>query len=354
MRVLVTGGAGFVGASVCLHLKREHPSWQVVAFDNLKRRGSELNLADLARWGVRFVHGDIRCREDLDAAGGFDVMVEASAEPSVLAGLDTDPSYVIQNNLHGSIHCFNLCRAHRADLVFLSTSRVYPISGIEGAAIEEADTRFRFAERQHLKGVSARGLSEELETEGARSFYGATKLASEILIREYSAFYGLRAAITRFGVIAGPRQMGKADQGIATYWLAAHHWQRPLRYIGFGGTGKQVRDFLHIDDATALIDRQVADIDTFNGKVYNAGGGIDNSASLRELTDHCRQVTGRTTDIGSEPATRPADLRIYVTDNTRITEETGWKPLRRLEDILADTHRWIRQHEHTLKDILIG
>ncbi len=354
MRVLVTGGAGFVGSSVCLRLRRSHPSCQVIAFDNLRRRGSELHLAELVRHGVRFVHGDIRCREDLDAVGGFDVMVEASAEPSVLAGIGTDPAHVIRNNLYGSIHCLDLCRAQGADLVFLSTSRVYPIARIEGAAIEEEETRFRFSDVQSTRGISAQGVSEALDTDGARSFYGATKLASELFIREYAAFYGLRAAVTRFGVIAGPRQLGKADQGIATYWLAAHHWRRPLRYIGFGGSGKQVRDYLHIDDATALIERQVLDIAAFDGRVFNAGGGIANSASLRELTDRCIRITGQRTEVGPEPEPRPADLRIYVTDNARITRETGWRPEKGLDDILSDIHRWIRSDEPTLKPFLHG
>ena len=102
MKILITGGAGFVGSSLCLALKRRYPSYTIVAFDNLKRRGSEMNLPDLYEHHIEFVHGDIRNEEDLDAVDGFDIMIEASAEPSVLAGLNSNPNYVIHNNLNGS------------------------------------------------------------------------------------------------------------------------------------------------------------------------------------------------------------------------------------------------------------
>ena len=282
MKIVVTGGAGFVGSTLCIQLKNKYPEYEIVAFDNLKRRGSELNLIDFQKLDISFIHGDIRNNEDLVALGSFDVLVEASAEPSVTAGLDSDPTYVINNNLYGSINCFNACLKHKAKLIFLSTSRVYPIEAIENAAFLEEETRFSFSAEQRIKGVSPKGISEELSLDGARSFYGTTKLSSEMFIQEYAAFYGLKAAITRFGVIAGPRQMGKTDQGVVTLWMAKHYWNQSLKYIGYGGTGKQVRDILHVDDLVELIDLQIHEIEKFSGKIYNVGGGLDNSASLLE------------------------------------------------------------------------
>ena len=98
MKIIVTGGAGFIGSSLCIKLKTKYPHYSIVAFDNLKRRGSELNLADFTRLNIEFIHGDIRNNEDLIAVGAFDVLIEASAEPSVLAGLNSDPTYIINNN----------------------------------------------------------------------------------------------------------------------------------------------------------------------------------------------------------------------------------------------------------------
>jgi CDP-paratose 2-epimerase len=352
MKILITGGAGFVGSAIGIKLREKYPSYSVVAFDNLKRRGSELNLIDLQKAGIAFVHGDIRNNEDLASAGDFDVLIEASAEPSVMAGLNSDPTYVINNNLYGSINCFNACLKQKAKLIFLSTSRVYPIDRIEHANFTEEETRFSFAENQTETGISKSGISEDLSLSGPRSFYGTTKLSSELFIQEYAAFYGLQSAITRFGVIAGPRQMGKTDQGVVTLWMAKHYWKQSLKYIGYGGTGKQVRDILHVDDLIELVDLQIHQIEKFTGKVYNAGGGLGCSASLLEMTRLCEKISGNTIDIASETENRPADLRMYITDNSRIQNEIGWTPKRSAEQIFTDIFHWIRQNESQLKPIL--
>jgi CDP-paratose 2-epimerase len=349
---LITGGAGFVGSNLCLQLKDKYPSYTIIAFDNLKRRGSELNLSAFRSKEIPFIHGDIRNAEDIAAVGEFDVLIEASAEPSVTAGLDSDPTYVINNNLYGSINCFNACLKYNAKLIFLSTSRVYPIATIEKALFTEEPTRFAFAEGQNSAGISPKGISEALSLDGARSFYGTTKLSSEMFIQEYSEFYGLKAAVTRFGVIAGPRQMGKTDQGVVTLWMAKHFWKQSLKYIGYGGTGKQVRDILHIDDLVDLVDLQIHHIEKFTGKIFNAGGGLENSASLLEMTLICEKITGNKIEISSESETRPADLRMYVTDNSMIEDQIGWKPKKSVEQVFADIYQWIKDNEKQLESIL--
>jgi CDP-paratose 2-epimerase len=352
LKILVTGGAGFVGSTLCIQLKQKYPAYTIIAFDNLKRRGSELNLIDFQKLGIVFIHGDIRNNEDIVAVGEFDILIEASAEPSVTAGLDSDPTYVINNNLYGSINCFNACLKNKAKLIFLSTSRVYPIETIEKANFIEEATRFSLDEEQIELGISEKGISEKLRLDGARSFYGTTKLSSEMFIQEYAAFYGLKAAVNRFGVIAGPRQMGKTDQGVVTLWMAKHYWKQSLKYIGYGGTGKQVRDILHVDDLVDLIDLQIHQIEKFEGKIYNVGGGLENSASLLEMTTICEKITGNKITIGSETETRPADLRMYITDNGLIEKEIGWKPKRNVEQVFKDIFVWIKNNEEQLESIL--
>ncbi|HLK19415.1 MAG TPA: NAD-dependent epimerase/dehydratase family protein [Bryobacteraceae bacterium] len=350
--VLVTGGAGFVGSSIALALKRQFPDLKLVALDNLHRRGSELNLPRLAAAGVRFVHGDIRSPGDLnDLTDPFDLIIECSAEPSAQAGYNGSPEYLIQTNLVGCFNCLELARRTRADFIFLSTSRVYPVEKLKALSIREEETRLVLEDRQPFPGASAAGVAEDFPLDGARSLYGMTKLSGELMVTEYAAAYGLRCVINRCGVIAGPWQMGKTDQGVVTYWMAAHYFRRELSYIGFGGKGKQVRDLLHIDDLALLLADQVADTDRYAGKLFNAGGGLSGSLSLRELTALCQRISGNTIPIGEQPETRPADVPIYITDHRRLTEFSGWRPTRKPEDILADTYKWIRENEQALKHL---
>ncbi|MFM7321551.1 MAG: NAD-dependent epimerase/dehydratase family protein [Armatimonadota bacterium] len=353
--VLITGGAGFIGSNLAIHLRLHFPDVRVVVLDNLKRRGSELNLPRLRSAGVRFVHGDIRATEDLEfpESDPFDLIVECSAEPSVLAGY-ARPSYVVDTNLVGTMHCLELARRHRSDLVFLSTSRVYPLGALRALKLHETETRFEIAADQEVPGAGPEGISEDFPLGGARSLYGATKLASELLLEEYRAAYGLRAVVNRCGVVAGPWQMGKVDQGVFSLWLLMHLFDRPLRYIGFGGQGKQVRDVLHVDDLCDLVVRQAGSIDRCDGAVWNVGGGRAASLSLRETTDLCRRITGKKSVVEGIDEERPGDLPVYITDHSRVTEAIGWSPRRSAEDVLTDLHDWAVPRLDTLRGILEG
>ena len=347
--VLITGGAGFVGANLAIALAERHADWRISAFDNLSRRGSELNLPRLRAAGVRFVHGDVRELEDLLAVDRVDAIVECSAEPSVLAGTGGGgTSYLVRTNLLGAYHCLELARRDDAQMVFLSTSRVYPVAAMEAAAWEEAPTRFEWSGEQALPGVSPEGIAEDFPLAGARTLYGTTKLAAEHLIEEYAAAFGLRAVVDRCGVIAGPWQMGKVDQGVFTYWLLAHHFGRPLGYIGYGGSGKQVRDLLHVDDLIDLIEEQLLDPDRWKGSVVNVGGGRVGSLSLLETTEICRELTGNRIDVQATSETRPGDLRIYLSDCRKLFGMTEWRPRRPPRQVLEDIHAWMRDHETTL------
>src|ERR1700684_3175216 len=244
-RILVTGGAGFVGSSVALALKRSHPQTLVTAFDNLHRRGSELNLSRLREGDVAFAHGDIRSLSDLiNLPEAPDLIVECSAEPSAQAGYGGSPEYLIDTNLIGCYHCLELARRVKADFVFISTSRVYPYRSLNALAFEERETRFELSEDQTVTGASALGVTEDFPLDGARSLYGMTKLAGELMVAEYADAYGIRCLIDRCGVLTGPWQMAKSDQGVLALWVAAHYFGRDLSYIGFDGSGRAGRDFL--------------------------------------------------------------------------------------------------------------
>lgn len=351
-RILVTGGAGFIGASLALGLAGRHPDWEVLALDNLRRRGSELNLPRLRAAGVGFYHGDVRELDDLLQVGDVDTLVECSAEPSVMAGVDGSPDYVFGANLIGAYNCLELARRARAQFLFLSTSRVYPVAPLEHLAYRETDTRFELEDEQPVHGASSRGIAESFPLEGARTLYGATKLSAELLIGEYAASYGLKTTIDRCGVVAGPWQMGKVDQGVFTYWMLAHHFQRPLSYIGFGGSGKQVRDLLHVEDLLDLVEEQLREPERWAGATVNVGGGRDCSLSLLESTELCCQITGNSVEVVAANEDRPSDIPIYISDCARLHELTDWRARREPAEILSDIHAWIAEHESALAGAL--
>ncbi|MFH1519945.1 MAG: NAD-dependent epimerase/dehydratase family protein, partial [Candidatus Omnitrophota bacterium] len=238
--ILITGGCGFIGSNLAVLLKAKYPSSKITSLDNLIRKGSELNVDRLQNNKIEFIKGDIRNESDLGSISNIDLLIECSAEPSVLAGYNESPRYIIDTNLIGTINCLELARKNKADVVFLSTSRVYPYDAINQLKVKEEASRFVWE-----KSRDGIGLDFPLFP-GVRSMYGATKLCSEILLNEYIAMYGLKGVTNRCGVVAGPWQFGKVDQGIFTFWMLKHYFKKPLSYIGFNGKGKQVRDLLHV------------------------------------------------------------------------------------------------------------
>lgn len=347
----MTGGAGFLGSAVALTLAGQ--GWEVVAVDDFSRPGSRLNVPRLRAGGVRVVEVDVRDAGALERLPGADAIVVAAAEPSVLAGVYESPERVISTNLNGALNCFEIARRGGGQVVFVSSSRVYPAETIRQIDLAERATRFELSREQTIPGVSLRGISEEFPLSGTRTIYGATKLSAELLLAEYAETYGLRTVIDRFGVVAGPWQMGHATQGIFTYWVLSHVFGRPLRYIGYGGTGKQVRDVLHVDDAASLIARQVAAPDRWAGGIYNIGGGADVNLSLREATEMCAEISGNVVAVSADPTERPGDIPIYISDMTALNAVTTWRPTRQPWAILEDIHRWALDHQAALRSALI-
>lgn len=355
MRVLVTGGAGFVGSRIVRAALETWPGAEVTAFDNLRRRGAELHAADLQRAGARFVHGDVRQGADLeDLEGAFDLIVDAAAEPSVHAGMSGSPRYVIDTNLGGTLNLLELARTRGGAVIFLSTSRVYAMSALRELDYAEGPTRFELRDGQPHRGASAAGIAEDFTTDGARTIYGASKLASELLVQEYVEAFGVRAVINRCGVLAGAGQFGRSEQGVIALWVASHALGLPLRYIGYGGTGKQVRDILHPLDLFDLIQLQLERVDGLSGRVFNVGGGREVSVSLLELTELSRARTGREVPITPVPETSAVDIPVYLTDHASVSGELGWRPTRTPADIVGDIADWVEADEARLRPLFGG
>lgn len=352
--VLITGGAGFIGTHLALHLKSTYPQTTVKVFDNLRRRGSELNLVSLKAMDIEFHHGDIRHENDLRQAGPFDLMIDCSAEPSVIGDFKNGPLDMISNNLVGSILCFEEARKNKADVLFLSTSRVYSIPLISQLKYNELKTRF-IPDLKHskLKGISEQGISESFSIQGKRSLYGTTKLCSELLLLELARDYNLRCGINRCSLITGPRQMGKSDQGIIPYWVAAHLYDQPLKFIGYQGKGKQVRDCLDVRDLCRLIDAQLKNWKELNGQIFNVSGGADHSFSLLELTEFCQELTGIRVPIKKDPKPRPNDIPYCVLDSTKARTVFKWAPRKNLTETVTDVYLWIQDNRRILKEFFL-
>jgi CDP-paratose 2-epimerase len=345
MKILITGVSGFVGSRLALALKNRVESVEIRGIDNFLRPGSETNRAPLEAHGVHFVHGDVRSRSDVDGLPPCDWVIDAAANPSVLAAVDdrSSPRQVTEHNLMGTLNLLEYCREHKAGLVLLSTNRVYSVRHLAALPLLERAHAFALDPGHALPpGVSDAGLTEAFPVSQPISFYGATKLASEIMAIEYGSTFGFPVWVNRCGVLAGAGQFGTAEQGIFSYWVHAYAARRQLRYIGFGGRGYQVRDAFHPDDLATLVAAEMRR-DPPADPIYHAGGGAANSTSLAQLTRWCDERFAKNTP---EPDLRPRpfDIPWLVMDSARARVDLGWIPERSLTSILDEIAEHARNH----------
>jgi CDP-paratose 2-epimerase len=336
MKALISGVCGFAGSHLARYLMDSHEGISIVGLDNLARSGSETNRVSLKRLGVQLFHGDIRMASDLETLPVADWVIDAAAQPSVLAGRDgkTSTRQLLEHNLLGTINLLEYCRASRAGMILLSTSRVYSIPALTQLPLRVESSAYTLDRAQTWPaGVSLAGVAEGFSTEAPISLYGATKLASERLAQEYAAGFQVPVWINRSGVLAGAGQFGTAEQGIFSYWLHAHSARRSLKYLGFGGLGLQVRDALHPRDLARIVDFQLRS--GGSGQLLNVSGGPANSISLAQLTAWCDQRFGPHQPIadGSE---RPYDVPWLILDSSKALTATTWEPHISLHQILEE------------------
>jgi CDP-paratose 2-epimerase len=201
--------------------------------------------------------------------------------------------------------------------------------------VKSANDSFRL-QQNSIKGLSELGISETFPTSAPISLYGASKLASEQLILEYGYNYDFPVWINRCGVLAGAGQFGKADQGVFSYWIHSFKEKNPLKYIGFDGSGHQVRDALHPRDLVPLLSHQLMEPNWDAPKIINVGGGIENSISLKQLSDWCEKRFGANEVISSSES-RPMDAPWIVMDSTIAENAWNWSVKTKLDQILDET-----------------
>jgi CDP-paratose 2-epimerase len=350
MRILISGACGFVGNEIIRGLFQAVEGLEIFGIDNLSRSGSELNREPLKKLGVKLIHGDLRNFSDLEGIPKVDWVIDAAANPSVLAGIDGQSSsrQLIDHNLNSTVNTLEFCRLRQSGFILLSTSRVYSTKNLSKIELEVVNQAYRPRhDRPLIPGLSGKGLSENFSTQAPISLYGATKLASEILALEYLEAFQVPVWLNRCGVLAGAGQFGRADQGIFSFWIHSYSHNKPLKYIGFGGNGFQVRDCLHPLDLLPLLLAQMNHQTSAAERIHNLGGGIENSCSLAQLNRWCQERFGPR-QIAQDKNHRTYDVPWIVMDSSRAGRNFNWKPQRNLHMVFEEIAQHALKNPHWL------
>lgn len=335
MKILITGGCGFVGSNIAIYLKNKLKGAKISSLDNLTRKGSQINKERLKNLKIKNYNIDIIKFNKIKTLPKFNLIIDCCAEPAIEASRK-NPDKVFNTNLIGTFNILKKCIKDKSNLIFLSSSRVYSILKL----------RKYIKKNNFSKPIkSKKQIDEEFETSEASSLYGFTKIASEKLIKEFFYTTNLKYIINRFGVIAGPWQFGKQDQGFVPLWVARHYLKKKLSYIGFNAKGHQVRDVLHIEDVCKIISIQIKKFKKINNMTFNVGGGINNLISLKNLTIKCEKLTKNKIQIKKIYRTSNYDIPYFVTNNSKIKRIYKWKPVKNLNDILKDIYLWLKKNK---------
>ena len=348
MKVLILGGAGFVGTNLAISLHGEeefgsNENWEVTVVDNLVRRGSENNLPEFKSRGIKFIHGDIRNAEDFNKFGNdYDNILLCAAQPSAINY--SNPTFDIQNNTVGVLNTLEYVRRIEAGLIFWSTNKCYSGRVCNRERIRETNFRYEWSDSTFL-------FDETTDVNGPdHSIYGVSKIMADLMIQEWADAYGIPAIINRFSCLSGPRQWGLAEQGWVTWFAIANELGLPIEIFGF--KGKQVRDCLFIDDLSYLIKLQLTNIKKYTGEVFNVGGGVRNTLSLLEgikILEKNKPFTKIT--YHEEP--RRADQIIYISDTSKVQSHFDWAPTIGIEEGYEQILGWVKNNKKTLEGMYL-
>jgi CDP-paratose 2-epimerase len=300
---------------------------------------------------IKIINGDIRFLKDMSRVPSFDFLIDCAADPSALSGVKNGLSYLVETNVNGTLNCLNLVKKNKAKIIFLSSSRVY-------SHVEINNLKYRIDNKELIPKKSCtgldlkKGISENFDTQGLKTFYGFTKLGAENLIKEYSNIFGIDFIINRSGVISGPWQWGRVDQGFMAYWVMAYMFKRKLKYIGYGGKGYQVRDILNIQDFCRLIEMQITNFNKFKNDTFNIGGGKFSKISLIKLTEKCKEIFNTSIEPSSSKEERPGDIPYYVSDYSKIQKLSGWEPEINVEKTIEDIDSWVKKNNSKLVKLI--
>ena len=336
MKILITGGCGFVGTNLALFLHSE--GYKIDCLDNLSRKGSRYNYKLLRNKKIRNYKFDIYDYTKIQKLPKYDLIIDCCAEAAVEVSKKNIDG-VINTNFLGTFNILKKAKKDKSKIIFLSTSRVYPIKNMTNIIRKKIIS-------SKIKIKKTFGENDNLQ--GPKTIYGLTKLSSEMLIEEFGYAFNLKFIINRCGVISGPLQFGKQDQGFVSLWIWGHLKKKKMKYIGYGGLGNQVRDVLHVDDLSELINLQIRKINKINNKIFTVGGSKKSYTSLRELTDICEKITNNKIKFNKVSKTSIYDIPYFITNNKLVTKTYGWKPKRNILKVVSDTFLWLKNNESTI------
>lgn len=341
MKILITGGAGFIGCNTAKRfIEQGH---EVVVFDNMSRKGCDLNLVWLRKQGnFNFVEGDIRSSQMLTDVfsnnGVFDVVIHLAAQVAVTTSV-SNPREDFEINAVGTFNLLETIRLSSTSpiIIYASTNKVY--GRMEDVTIIESNNRYQYRDYPL-------GISEECVLD-FHSPYGCSKGSADQYVRDYARIYGLRTVILRQSCIYGYRQFGIEDQGWVAWFIIATQLGKPITIYG---DGMQVRDVLFIDDLIDTYERVINNIDEVNGQVFNIGGGSNNQLSLLELLEQIARMSGSYPQI-TFADWRPGDQKVFVSSIAKAKSLLGWSPQTSTISGIEKLYGWVSENLNLLEEL---
>jgi CDP-paratose 2-epimerase len=342
-RILITGGAGFIGVNACNYFMNKGDS--VIVFDNLSRKGTPLNLELLKKHPQSEKLLTVRlsdiCKDKeilKQSVAEADAVLHLAAQVAVTTSV-INPQEDFEINAYGTFNVLEALRqsTHKPHLIFASTNKVY--GGLEHLAFEEKSLRYEFKNRPH--GV------DEQEPLDFHSPYGCSKGAADQYVRDYHRIYGLKTTVLRQSCIYGRNQFGVEDQGWVAWFIIACLLKKPITIYG---TGKQVRDLLFVDDLIELYDRILENPEKSNGEIFNVGGGSQHTLSILELLRNLDQLFFLHYEA-SYRDWRAGDQPLFISNNSKLKEKLGWEPTINVSKGLQTLVRWAEKNQELIASL---
>ena len=336
--ILITGGAGFVGANLASRFLSEGK--KVMIYDNLSRDGVIENLQWLKKnfpENLIIQVADIREKNVLERSVlNATAVYHFSAQVAVTTSL-TDPIHDFDVNLRGTFNVLEAIRKspHRPPLIFTSTNKVYGNLG----ALDFSLNGTRYEAIDPI--IKKKGISEKQPLD-FHSPYGCSKGAADQYVLDYSKSYGLKSVVFRMSCIYGPHQFGNEDQGWVAHFLISALKDQPVTIYG---NGKQVRDILYVEDLVDAFELALEKMDTIAGKVYNIGGGPENTVSIKEILTMIKEIANDHLEISYEEWRR-GDQYYYVSNTSKFTKDTGWTPKYSVTEGVTNLMLWLCENRN--------